>query len=109
MRPEGGADTGVIGLQVLAHGGFWQRHRVFLLTRQAGKQTQLLLYPGHFPACPVAVAGQATQRAGIGQLLLGAGIESRPFAEVGNVGKRPFGACRLDASGIVLAKALDHA
>ncbi|MNN49834.1 hypothetical protein D3C81_1643850 [compost metagenome] len=55
------------------------------------------------------VAGQATQRAGIGQLLLGAGIESRPFAEVGNVGKRPFGACRLDASGIVLAKALDHA
>jgi hypothetical protein len=32
------------------------------------------------------VTRQPAQRTGIGQLFLGAGIESRPFAKVGDVG-----------------------
>ncbi|MCY1246812.1 hypothetical protein D9M72_600850 [compost metagenome] len=55
------------------------------------------------------VAGQATQRARIGQLLLGAGIEPCPFAEVGDVGERALRTGRFDTLGIVLTKALDHA
>lgn len=55
------------------------------------------------------ITGQPSQRTGIGQKLLSASIESRPFAKVGDVDKRTARTRRLDTSGIVLAKALDHA
>ncbi|MNN68202.1 hypothetical protein D3C81_1838910 [compost metagenome] len=63
----------------------------------------------HFPARPVPIPGQPAQRTGIGQLLLGTGIESRPFPEVGDVDKCTVQTGRFNAPGVVLTKALDHA
>ncbi|MNS22631.1 hypothetical protein D3C72_544310 [compost metagenome] len=54
------------------------------------------------------MSGQATQRPGIGEQRLRPTVERRPLAQVGDIGKCPARARRFDASGIVLAKALDH-
>ena len=57
----------------------------------------------------MAISRQPAQGSSIGQLLLGASFEPCPFAEVGDVDKCPSSPGHLDASCIVLAKALDHA
>ena len=108
MWPQRRAKGRVVVEKVFAHRRQWQVDGGFLRCGQAGEQRQLWFDSGDGPARSMAMAGQAAEGAGIGELLARTRFELGAKAQVMDICEWLALACGFDTLGIGFPKAAHH-
>ncbi|MNI48870.1 hypothetical protein D3C73_1034570 [compost metagenome] len=107
VRPQRGAQGGVVGHQVFADSRHRQCHRGFGRYLQLGEQGQLRLHRRDLPACLVAIMCQGAQRTGIGQPGAGSAVEAGTQAQVLDIAPRPDRPRRFEPPSIGFGETAD--